>query len=342
MPGQGCVAFDNTTGYDSGVPTCGPGAFGIDNNVYFEWFVPEDGDYVVTTCGLTSVDTKIVIYALAECGLSPVPLACNDDFCGLQSRVVLDRLQQGEYCVLRLGSYPGTPGGTGQICIEKFEEGSNDPCSAVPIVGTGCFPFDNTYATTSVGQPVSCSLITNDVWFEWTATTTGTHWIETCGQASIDTVLAVYGFPPCQLSVPEVGCDDDGCSGTLQSRVVIDVATAPTTYWIRLGSYNNGPRGSGQLCIWPPYTAPLAQFVGSPTSGVAPLNVAFTNQSAGTITSRLWNFGDGTTSSATNPAHLYTSPGTYTVSLTVSGPGGSDVRTRTNYITVSHPAPTAD
>ncbi|MCW1961706.1 PKD domain-containing protein [Chryseobacterium viscerum] len=44
--------------------------------------------------------------------------------------------------------------------------------------------------------------------------------------------------------------------------------------------------------------------------------VNFTNHSAN-YTSILWNFGDGTTDSSLNPVHQYTSPGTYTVSLTV-------------------------
>ncbi|MBS4060032.1 MAG: PKD domain-containing protein, partial [Bacteroidetes bacterium] len=35
------------------------------------------------------------------------------------------------------------------------------------------------------------------------------------------------------------------------------------------------------------------------------------------ITSWMWNFGDGTTSTVQNPTKVYNSPGTYTVSLTV-------------------------
>jgi len=86
---------------------------------------------------------------------------------------------------------------------------------------------------------------------------------------------------------------------------------------------------------------PVADFTGSPTSGCAPLTVDFTDQSTGEIDSWSWDFGDGGTSTAQNPSHTYNSPGTYTVSLTVTGPGGSDTETKTNYITVSA-APTAD
>jgi hypothetical protein len=44
--------------------------------------------------------------------------------------------------------------------------------------------------------------------------------------------------------------------------------------------------------------APVANFSGSPTSGVKPLSVSFTDQSTGSITSWAWTFGDGGTSTA--------------------------------------------
>ena len=84
----------------------------------------------------------------------------------------------------------------------------------------------------------------------------------------------------------------------------------------------------------------VAGFSGSPRSGNAPLNVSFTDQSIGVITSYSWDFGDGGTSSAQNPSHTYTAQGTYTVSLTVTGPSGSDTETKSNYITVTTPGST--
>ena len=87
-------------------------------------------------------------------------------------------------------------------------------------------------------------------------------------------------------------------------------------------------------------TPPVASFTASATTGSAPLALNFTNNSSGTITSDLWTFGDGTTSTAQSPAHIYNSQGVYTVSLQVTGPGGSNTQTRTNYITVTAPADT--
>jgi PKD repeat protein len=88
-----------------------------------------------------------------------------------------------------------------------------------------------------------------------------------------------------------------------------------------------------------PCAAPVANFVGSPTSGNAPLAVTFTDQSTGSPTSWNWTFGDGGTSTARNPSHTYSNAGTYTVSLTATNGCGSDSETKTSYITVSS-APT--
>lgn len=75
-----------------------------------------------------------------------------------------------------------------------------------------------------------------------------------------------------------------------------------------------------------------ADFDGVPRSGNAPLTVSFT--SSGSYQTCLWAFGDGQTSILEDPVHTYFAPGSYSVTLTVVGPGGSDSRTRSDYITV--------
>ncbi len=91
------------------------------------------------------------------------------------------------------------------------------------------------------------------------------------------------------------------------------------------------------------YPAPSAAFSGLPTSGPPPLNVTFNDLSADSVNTWLWDFGDGGTSGLQNPTHQYANTGTYTVSLTVTGPGGDDVEIKPDYITVSSlPPPLAD
>jgi PKD repeat protein len=58
-------------------------------------------------------------------------------------------------------------------------------------------------------------------------------------------------------------------------------------------------------------------FDASPTDGIAPLVVTFTVGFSGGIRSTEWDFGDGTSSTETNPSHAYVDTGLYTVSLTL-------------------------
>lgn len=87
--------------------------------------------------------------------------------------------------------------------------------------------------------------------------------------------------------------------------------------------------------------APIAGFSATPISGDSPLNVQFTNTSKGAITSWLWNFGDGETSTEQNPNHQYKMEGTFMVSLMVTGELGSDTETKKDFIN-TEPAPIAD
>ncbi|EGV27864.1 PKD domain containing protein [Thiorhodococcus drewsii AZ1] len=82
----------------------------------------------------------------------------------------------------------------------------------------------------------------------------------------------------------------------------------------------------------------VADFSASVSSGIAPLSVIFSEQSIGAVTSRNWSFGDGETSGAGTAVHTYTAPGRYTVSLTVSGPDGSDSETKVALINVQEAA----
>ena len=79
---------------------------------------------------------------------------------------------------------------------------------------------------------------------------------------------------------------------------------------------------------------PKAAFVANPTSGDVPLNVGFTDQSTGQVTSWSWDFGDGKGSTEQNPVHTYWTGGVYNVILTVSNDYGSSDATKTRYITV--------
>ena len=71
-------------------------------------------------------------------------------------------------------------------------------------------------------------------------------------------------------------------------------------------------------------TAVRACFTATKLTGSSPLKTTFTPEcSTGTIVSWKWDFGDGTQSSEQIPTHLFTTPGTYSVSLRVTDNSGN-------------------
>jgi PKD repeat protein len=88
--------------------------------------------------------------------------------------------------------------------------------------------------------------------------------------------------------------------------------------------------------------APVADFFGTPLVGPTPLTVQFTDLSTGSPEEWEWDFeSDGVIDAyISGPLfHVYTNPGTYTVSLTIRNDEGSDTEVKSGYITVQEPDP---
>lgn len=119
----------------------------------------------------------------------------------------------------------------------------------------------------------------------------------------------------------------DGCSITLKSGGNFG-SSESVTFCVPGGGTVNTP--------------PVADING-PYSGVTNSAVSFSsagsNDPDGTISSYLWNFGDGSTSGSQNPSHTYTSAGTYNVSLTVTDNEGAtdNATTSATITTVTQP-----
>jgi PKD repeat protein len=67
---------------------------------------------------------------------------------------------------------------------------------------------------------------------------------------------------------------------------------------------------------------PVPHFSVSPSEGNVPLSVVFTDLTPGGAGSWIWDFGDGTSATVQNPAHTYTKPGIYSVTLSVTNEFG--------------------
>jgi len=130
MLNVGLTPFDNAYAMNSStVDACVP--IGMDS--WWSFVAPETGRWIIDTCGSTG-DTVLEVYQ--SCG--GMLLACNDDYCSLQSHVVVC-LHSGERIVVRLGGYasvmtsgsirvmPGLDPCTFSchgMCVADFDEGS--------------------------------------------------------------------------------------------------------------------------------------------------------------------------------------------------------------------------
>ena len=116
------------------------------------------------------------------------------------------------------------------------------------------------------------------------------------------------------------------CSGGSSTQPVEDVGDDTP-------GDNSGGNGGGII------PEPVASFTVSSYSGEAPFDITFTSTSTGEITSWLWNVDDDSDIESTYHtfSHTYDNAGTYNVSLTVIGPGGQNVHTENDIISITEP-----
>ena len=139
----------------------------------------------------------------------------------------------------------------------------------------------------------------------------------------------------------------DGNTSTLQSPA--HVYALPGVYTVSLtvttGAGSDTETKADLVAVVAP-AGPDADFTSGPSSVLEGGTVYFGDTSLPgslPVTGRLWDFGDGNTSTAQSPAHAYANAGVYSVSLTVTTGAGSDTEVKTNVVTVVDPeGPTVD
>ena len=157
--------------------------------------------------------------------------------------------------------------------------------------------------------------------------------------------LQLYWFPSLTLASNTVGATYYGkyadtnsppLDGSDAWQMPASDSSAYLIFWTTLVGGSN-PESAGLATRFTAVSL-SAGFTASPTNGVAPLAVAFTDTSTGTISNRFWDFGDGSTSNATatSLSHPYIA-GIYTVTLVASGPAGVSTNIQSNAITVLTP-----
>ena len=136
----------------------------------------------------------------------------------------------------------------------------------------------------------------------------------------------------------------DGASSTEQHPA--HIYSTAGTYTVSLTASNADGTNSKQDTITvleqpEVVLPPVADFSSNVTSGYVPLTVQFTDLSKN-VTGWKWDFGDGASSTEQNPAHIYSTAGTYTVSLKASNADGTNSKQDTITASVQPVLPVAD
>jgi hypothetical protein len=231
----GSTAFDNTDATTDGTDSCGTfGGIG-GNDLWYSFTAPNAGNFSFDTCSGT-LDTILNLFD----GCAGTELACNDDFCGLRSRVVLT-MTSGQNILVRVAGWNSVTGAS-TITIQELIPPSNDNCASASVAMIGDNAFDTQAATTD--GSASCGFNGDpgqfDVWFRFTPATSGPYSLSTCS-AAFDTILSLYD----SCGGTEIACNDDSCG--LRSSISVSL-TAGTTYFIRIAGWG-GAVGTGNLTI---------------------------------------------------------------------------------------------
>lgn len=225
----------------------GPGGCQTAPNVWYCYTAPCDGIATISLCG-SGYDTKMAVYDGCSCDPMPAQMACNDDFCSLQSEVSIPVVAGNSYLV-EVGGY-GTNTGTGVLNIST-ECGSpppNDNCSDVTPVTittgvTETFTGNNTFST---GDCANLDPGTTEAWEAFTLTEKSDVTIDYCGTSpSFELVYIVLTQEcPCGELIFAASTDWDACgdgnitmyfpgldAGTYYLPVLASHPSYPTYYY---------------------------------------------------------------------------------------------------------------
>jgi len=158
-------------------------------------------------------------------------------------------------------------------CVDVNCDNPGDDCDTeMRVVVDGLHPFDNRCATTDGPPSVSCDngtqAFSNDLWYAYTSSCTGTLTVDLCADTNYDAIIAIYenqsAVCPCptDASTQYGDCSDDSCGVSGGPPVIIRAVVAGQCYTIRVGGWN-GTRGFGSMLI----TCSSVEQLPPPTGG---------------------------------------------------------------------------
>ena len=227
-------------------------------DIWYEYTSTCTGTLEVSACTQTSYTTWVGAYADCGCPQDTLDLIdcafANADCIG--GEILTVPVVAGQCYKVRVAAgndvLPSQGGGLVHIACRVPGDDVGDGSDLGSMEGT--VTFDTQGATTDGPPHPGClpagdDQIHHDIWYLWTAPSSGRLTVDTCGAADFDTRLAVYDgctAPPTDANL--LGCNDDGtgCAGGT-SRLNVSVV-AGQCYLIRLGGAV-GATGTGQMTI---------------------------------------------------------------------------------------------
>ncbi|HET8661979.1 MAG TPA: PKD domain-containing protein [Micromonosporaceae bacterium] len=291
----------------------------FNGSVWFAFTPSSTATINVNTFG-SNYDTVLSAWTGSQGALNQV--ACDDDADGTpQSQVTFSATANTTYYFLVSWYYEG--GSSLQFSVSVPAPPANDNFANATAIGA--LPFAGTTNLVAAGmeagepQP-SCFDTSQTAWYSFTPTTTQSV---TASVSQYGAGVAAYAGTSL-ASLSEVGCTDYYYYSTTFS------AQAGTTYVFQVGTAYSEVVGSATFHLRGT-PDPVATFSYYPSSPTVFDTVQFDDNSydpgnAG-IATRLWNFGDGTTSTQSHPTHRFAADGDYTVRLTITTVDGRTAST---------------
>ena len=133
------------------------------------------------------------------------------------------------------------------------------------------------------------------------------------------------------------GLNQNPTFGALDMSATTDQLTAT---FLRSGSGTFADSFTITRQVGVPNEPPTASFTSSCNDLACDFDSAGSSDPDGTIVSRAWTFGDGSTDAGATPSHTYANAGTYTVGLTVTDDDGATASTTRSVTVTGAPQPT--
>ena len=237
--------------------SCGGFGGSFYNDVWFNFVAPETATFKVSLCGGATFDTRLDVYA--DCNFG-VPVACNDDSCGLVSEVTFSGTSGTTYKI-RIGAYGAAGFGSGTFVITNEGGGGGGggggqglTCANPLTLNAGANSFTRAGATVDLDYAGLCDMGPfgtdtnfNCVFYTFSPAESGLYTFSTCNTADHDTRLSIQ--TSCDVSTV-VACNDDGTGCAGFTSIMTASLSCGVNYIVAIGGYSaTTPLGTGTLDV---------------------------------------------------------------------------------------------